>query len=1042
MPDKIKIAFLTIRINQYLRILLCTVLFGIIPFLAYSDNQNLNFAGGSGTLSDPYLIANVDHLQAIRNAANSDHFRLLNDIDASITVTWNGGQGFNPVGYFNGSVDGAGYVVSGLVINRPGMSQAAFITQLGGDGIIKDISFENIVTNGGSMATAVVGALSGELENVMVSGLISGTSNVGGLAGQIYSSGSVKNCHTDVEIIATGDQVGGLVGYNNSGFIENSTSSGSVNGKTTVGGLVGKNEGNIINSHSSSMVAGTGDQIGGLIGYNNSTLIQDCSSSGAVSGKNRIGGLIGFNGYSGSLIINCHSTSNVDGNDNVGGLVGRNQEGNIEKSISYGTVQGKADVGGLVGFMAWGSSSINECFSMSDVVGTNNNIGGLVGYLQSGSIENSFAGGSVNGNNKVGGLVGEIKWGNIGNAFSFGEVNSNGGQVGGLIGANSGSSISTSFWDTQTSKQSTSAGGTPKITAEMLDVNTFINAGWDFNSIWSIDPDINDGYPFITVLGGFFMMVWTGNLNSDWENPGNWSTGNLPLTTQTVRIPNVTNQPLISSVVVVNNLNIQPNADITINHNGSLTVTGSINNMSDASGLSIISNENGTGSLIHNNNGVQATFQRYVSGFPEAWHMLSSPMTSQPITGSFTPAGTYGDGTGYDFYTWYEPDTAWVYLLNSSIAPTWLTANGSNDFVPGRGYLVSYQDTNPTLAFEGTLNNGLINIALTKSPGDTNLFGTNLVGNPYPSSIDWKAVSGWDRSVLNLSGGGYDIWIWNDEASNYGVYNSASGIDIGTLGVTRFIAPTQGFFVSAQQNGNLVLNNDTRAHNGADNWLKTTSQTTKKITISVTSDMNIGSDEIMVEFGVRSASAGTKKKFSFVNTAPSLYVTHKKQHFSSRLLSNPESNPVLPLSFKAGKSGFYTLAANYDRYFFEFLLLEDTKTGMKYDLLNEPHLTFEAHTQDAPQRFILHLKEGNFANPHDKLPVRLYTHKGSLYLDLRLTEQRDIFEMEFFDVMGRLIKRQTIGGGNLECLHLPELKGLLIIRMSGNSGTISEKLYF
>jgi hypothetical protein len=40
------------------------------------------------------------------------------------------------------------------------------------------------------------------------------------------------------------------------------------------------------------------------------------------------------------------------------------------------------------------------------------------------------------------------------------------------------------------------------------------------------------------------------------------------------------------------------------------------------------------------------------------------------------------------------------------------------------------------------------------------LLGFNLIGNPYPSSIDWKSGTGWLRTDLVVSGGGYDMWIW------------------------------------------------------------------------------------------------------------------------------------------------------------------------------------------------------------------------------------------------------------------------------------------
>jgi len=62
--------------------------------------------------------------------------------------------------------------------------------------------------------------------------------------------------------------------------------------------------------------------------------------------------------------------------------------------------------------------------------------------------------------------------------------------------------VTFSFWDTQTSRQATSYGGTGKTTAEMQDPNTFIDAGWDFvgepdgpHDIWAKPAD--GGYPIL-----------------------------------------------------------------------------------------------------------------------------------------------------------------------------------------------------------------------------------------------------------------------------------------------------------------------------------------------------------------------------------------------------------------------------------------------------------------------------------------------------------------------------------------------------------------
>jgi len=73
------------------------------------------------------------------------------------------------------------------------------------------------------------------------------------------------------------------------------------------------------------------------------------------------------------------------------------------------------------------------------------------------------------------------------------------------VGDNSGT-VSNCFWDTETSGQATSAGGTRKTTAEMQDIATFSGAGWEICAvppgatnpayIWNIVE--NGTYPFLS----------------------------------------------------------------------------------------------------------------------------------------------------------------------------------------------------------------------------------------------------------------------------------------------------------------------------------------------------------------------------------------------------------------------------------------------------------------------------------------------------------------------------------------------------------------
>jgi hypothetical protein len=239
-------------------------------------------------------------------------------------------------------------------------------------------------------------------------------------------------------------------------------------------------------------ITGSGFAVGGLVGWNYGTVTR-CYSTGAVSGSRGGGGLVGTN-YHGNITL-CYSNCVVDGNEYVGGLLGSSDlAGDVTDCYSTGSVSGRLRVGGLVGE---NGNTVTRCLSTGTVSGEEE-VGGLVGYNigVAGTVTNCYSTGKVSGVAKVGGLTG----GNSGRLFccySTGAVSGH-SSVGGLLGWSYSDKVTGSFgsfWDTQTSGQAESNGGTGKMTAEMKTASTFLEAGWDFVNIWGIGE--NQTYPYL-----------------------------------------------------------------------------------------------------------------------------------------------------------------------------------------------------------------------------------------------------------------------------------------------------------------------------------------------------------------------------------------------------------------------------------------------------------------------------------------------------------------------------------------------------------------
>ncbi len=439
-------------------------------------------------------------------------------------------------------------------------------------------------------------------------------------------------------------------------------------------------------------------------------------------------------------------------------------------------------------------------------------------------------------------------------------------------------------------------------------------------------------------------VVWEGGTSSVWGTGTNWSSGSTPGSTADIGINmSCDHYPSLTSAISCQNLTVSNEADFTIEDNGSLTTSS---NLTNEGTFTIQSNADGTGSLIVEgdlSNSGTMTAQRHITGNSLDWHLLSSPVSSQEIGGNFT------DANGYDFFMYYEPENWWVNKKNTTTSPTWSEANGSNIFVPGRGYMVAYTDPNTNAkAFSGTFNQGTVSIAVSNTVSNS-YSGSNLIGNPYPSSIDWKAASGWTRNMLSNDGGGYTMYIYNQANNNYGSFISNGSS--GTNGVTQYIAPMQGFFVNAASSGTLQMTEDVCVHQDA-SWLKNDKLESSVIRMNV-SNAQFGADEVVLEQNAEKAG-GAEKWFSMEEKAPSLWVEQDDDQYSILLCSSTQQKEVYDIGFIAGAEGEYRIKAEFDVEEYPGLSLEDTKENIFHELAQGDYY-FIAGLNDEEARFKLHL---------------------------------------------------------------------------------------
>ncbi len=220
-------------------------------------------------------------IQNIQDGMNKNYF-LMNDI-ALLTD-------FVPLGsvtaHLSGIFDGRGKTISNLKIVRSGEDYVGFFKSIG-----YNSNHSNYNENSNGEVRYLILALADSSETSPTS--IEGRSYVGAVAGQNY--GKIDSVRVTGGVIkGTATYLGGLVGGQIDGIIENSYATGRVDGTHHIGGLAGSLQGGEIkNSYATGDVKGRGF-LGGLVGWLNSGEIKNSYATGAVMGESEIGGLVGL----------------------------------------------------------------------------------------------------------------------------------------------------------------------------------------------------------------------------------------------------------------------------------------------------------------------------------------------------------------------------------------------------------------------------------------------------------------------------------------------------------------------------------------------------------------------------------------------------------------------------------------------------------------------------------------------------------------------------------------------------------------------------
>lgn len=474
----------------------------------------------------------------------------------------------------------------------------------------------------------------------------------------------------------------------------------------------------------------------------------------------------------------------------------------------------------------------------------------------------------------------------------------------------------------------------------------------------------------------------TGN---DWNTTGNWSNTNIPTGNSLVMIPSGKTVEIAS--------NAQADCYDLLNI-GSLTLKST---ETSTASLKIANAYSGSGTF---------TMERYIAAADwtvgkDGWHLLSSPVASQPISGGWTPTGS---GNDYDFYAWSEADNLW---LNQKV-----TTNNITTFETGEGYLVAYQQTS-TKSFTGS-NPNLNNVSfsnLSYNAGEGN--GWHLLGNPFSCALKWNDGN-W--ALTNVAS---TAKIWNSTQKSY--------IDIVQDGI---IPATQGFFIQVSSDNNAItIPKASRVHSTT-NWYK--SDEGSRVVLVASPADGSSAQETYIRL-----VPGTTQEFEFEHDArfmagyaPAFYCMVNDEKLSTQSLS--DFNPGLELNY-----GFEKIETdNYrimlkENPFDVNIYLHDLKTDIVQNLKQNPIYEFTSSEGDDPLRF--KLKFGS-VGIDEKPAVKSLSYVVDQNLYFTVTGEKRV---EIFDLTGRILMHFVTSENYTT---LPLTPGIYFVRVSTPSQTMSSKI--
>jgi hypothetical protein len=487
---------------------------------------------------------------------------------------------------------------------------------------------------------------------------------------------------------------------------------------------------------------------------------------------------------------------------------------------------------------------------------------------------------------------------------------------------------------------------------------------------------------------------------------------------------------------------------------------------SSASSTAMVVN-NGTSTISGN-----VTVQRYIVpdlnpglGYRHVSAPISSATVASLTTASFSPVVNPAYNTSATptserpFPTVYGYDQSRLATTANNLPAFdkgWFSPAALSDgLTVGQGYTVNIS-AGQTWNFVGAPNNGNVSQTLSRNTGATSDdSGLQLVGNPYPSPLDWSRVTSTDHPGVDDV-----IYVWasntpgNPYAGNYAFFMNNFG------NISPVLPLGQAFFVrvkAGQTSGTLNLKNSHRVTSYTNpTYHRTTAETRPAVQLTLKGGGSVVTDDAFVYFQ-DGATDGFDNGFdaeklanpSGLNLSTSLSAKQRLSVDGRGLLGTAQQ--VVPLAVGVPAVGSYSLsAAQLLNLSATPVYLRDLQLGTVTDLRLTPSYQFTVTNASAliTNRFeLVFSPQKALATVPAALAqqVALYPNpaKKAAFVELPASLGRQAVTASLVDALGRQVRTVTLPaqGALAHQLDLSELAtGVYALRLSTSAGVVVKKL--